>query len=124
MSDGITDCENICPLCGKRMFGHNYIECHKASVICLVRMNERITEMQEQLEARLIPSNSMELKWQPIETAPKDDSSLLLWGSGWCEPEVGYFDSGYRRYCNSYCTPYLSQPTHWMHLPEPPKEVE
>lgn len=58
-------------------------------------------------------------EWQPIETAPKDDlllgyaegmMRLVMWENGaWVQVgatiEKGWFE-----------------PTHWMPLPEPPKE--
>lgn len=72
-------------------------------------------------------------EWQPIETALKDGSSLLLfavelsysdtpqmyvgrwsttawWGPAWVAYEEGSD------------TEYL-EPTHWMPLPDPPKEA-
>ena len=65
----------------------------------------------------------MTMEWQPIETAPKDETEVLAcragkkwrqvlgwqWGSGGCD---GWYNSGGRNY----------DPTHWMPLPEPPKE--
>ena len=64
-------------------------------------------------------------KWQPIETAPRDETHVLVWTGGamttakydlefdWWEivvPSEGYRESD----CVS--------PTHWMPLPEPPEE--
>jgi Protein of unknown function (DUF551) len=72
------------------------------------------------------------MSWQPIETAPKDKSWVLLSGGqigyGWYEQEFppavvaqyagkswqfAWYDSG-------FYGEYLD-PTHWMPLPEPPK---
>ena len=84
------------------------------------------------------------MKWQPIETAPKDGTDILLFGrcawreyaDEYDEPEcvVGYYD---KYSVNEYCergaefgsawrsttkNPYedVVQPTHWMPLPKPP----
>lgn len=84
--------------------------------------------------------------WQPIETAPKDTSRILLWASDcgdhgkYPEIRIGWFegmgygtmwvndelwfgwvsvetrDDGYGSEENIYLSP-----THWMPLPEPPK---
>ena len=90
--------------------------------------------------------------WQSIETAPKNGSPLLVWDgfsvlvASYMEPDsfedwwetVGgededpdhegyeeYLDRAndgwiaYEPYCGDEC--YL-EPTHWMHMPSPPKE--
>ena len=79
------------------------------------------------------------MEWQPIETAPKDDSLLLLWASGhygsagsvklgsfreddmcgdlgamWLENDYDDFS------CTMASTPISA--THWMPLPPAPKE--
>lgn len=72
------------------------------------------------------------MEWQPIETAPKDGSDVLLYFpleglKGWSRvvichwrtigDERGHWvwqDRAVRGYSDAY------KPTHWMPLPEPP----
>ena len=82
--------------------------------------NKRLRELQQ---------------WQPIETAPKDDTMLLLWSMGihlgsWRvddgysgDEEPSWFDNSYDSFTTGYSASPLN-PTHWMPLPEPPKENE
>ena len=73
-------------------------------------------------------------EWKPIETAPKDGTDvILLWkGSvefGWYNvqrnPKFGewsFYFSGSAAYSASNRDPNCPNPTHWMPLPDPPKE--
>ena len=89
------------------------------------------------------------MKWQPIETAPRDGTPLLLWCPGmcswnrkdgmpdlvvglwWVDPyssrdlgawysDVGDVDQGYES-TGAYFEHESLRPTHWMPLPPPPE---
>ena len=81
------------------------------------------------------------MKWQPIDTAPKDGTHILIiipYTEEWRKPTVAiarwYNDSYNRKYRKP--RPYWQwdemrvgsqrelQPTRWMPLPEVPEEVE
>jgi len=70
----------------------------------------------EYIRADLVP------KWKPIETAPKDNTEVILF-----EPiygvTFGYFDAygPDRIWCMCDIVHRVARPTHWMPLPEPPK---
>jgi len=62
------------------------------------------------------------MNWKPIEAAPRDGSHVLLY-----RPEiqfVGYYSGPVAGWCiNAPGLPFMWPiPTHWMPLPEPPKE--
>lgn len=74
------------------------------------------------------------MEWLPIESAPKDGARVLLSnGHGaWMAEYRPIYGSGYRP-ANPWFSVMLNhdhlpeagrygQPTHWMPLPEPPKE--
>jgi hypothetical protein len=78
------------------------------------------------------------MSWQPIETAPKDGTEVLLfipvnWGETFQEvPRIGngnhveaaWYNPTRRLWLNRLDQWIKEQtPTHWMPLPEPPKEV-
>ena len=58
-------------------------------------------------------------EWQPIETAPKDDTDVLVFSDNsiW----IASFYHGIWWFEKNDDTVRLSKPTHWMPLPEPPK---
>jgi uncharacterized protein DUF551 len=84
-------------------------------------MEEDIAQNEESVEG-----------WQPIETAPKDGSNIMLYYPlegldkswerivfcYWSERENNWVWSG--RACRTFSRGF--QPTHWMPLPEPPNE--
>lgn len=64
--------------------------------------------------------------WQPIETAPKDGTWVMLGRAGRM-PEVGSWENGSPWLDGWFCGGERSDsygpdfdPTHWMPLPEPP----
>ena len=75
------------------------------------------------------------MNWQPIETAPKDGTDILIcdmtaqtprcdlvhWNQGW----IGC-SSTTLEYIGTYLSASVGfyMPTHWMPLPEPPKDGE
>jgi hypothetical protein len=73
------------------------------------------------------------MTWQPIETAPKDGTSVLVYGI-W-EGELNAQDDEcdvwkahffWDQWCvdgGEYYSQHVVDPTHWMPLPEPPKNL-
>lgn len=72
-----------------------------------------------------------ESQWQPIETAPRDGTDVLIYvpyypdgariETGWFSSK-GYWESYSRLYAGEHHSPLCRlQPTHWQPLPEPPK---
>jgi hypothetical protein len=60
-------------------------------------------------------------EWQPIETAPKDGTDLLLWWPYWSKiPVHGYWSLG--EWASLSAISEGDGPTHWMPLPAPPTE--
>ena len=70
-------------------------------------------------------------KWQPIETAPKDGTQILVW-SPYRHTCVTWYSGQYddqphgwidwftgKEYGGNW---YAHKATHWMPLPDPPKE--
>jgi len=66
------------------------------------------------------------MNWQPIETAPKDGTDLLLFYPS-SDGEAPFIDVNrwldWPREMNAYSwTTGGVNPTHWMPMPEPPKD--
>lgn len=67
-------------------------------------------------------------EWQPIESAPKDGTRVLLWASGWRHPFVGHASTEPNMAWLDVPTPTATQievfTTHWQPLPESPSANE
>lgn len=68
-------------------------------------------------------------EWQPIETAPKDRTFVLLSGFEYDRPparwiELGHFTGHVWQQDGMLNGEYLYEPTHWMPLPAPPRAKE
>lgn len=67
----------------------------------------------------------VERRWQPIETAPKDGTTLLVWNPTWYQGKGGQCVGVWFRPESKWYSIEITmsiQPTHWMPLPEPPTE--
>lgn len=72
-----------------------------------------------------------EMKWQPIETAPKDGTHIIAWRATAKPPhcESMYFvpydedGNGLWHWVQDGDSPSENFPTHWMPLPPPPEDV-
>ena len=61
--------------------------------------------------------------WQPIVTAPKDGTNILIWDKTWHkQPYVATWQTA-DLYWLEVGTGLTLSPTHWMPLPAPPKET-
>lgn len=58
--------------------------------------------------------------WQPIETAPKDGTSVLIYGGNPLGPLIARSWGGSVWSDGSF--PGVTDPTHWQPLPEPPED--
>jgi hypothetical protein len=67
-------------------------------------------------------------EWQPIETAPRDETAVLLYFPGSWETDgvrVGWWHEGAwyeHEWSSNPMTDFYEEPTHWMPLPHPPQE--
>jgi hypothetical protein len=80
-------------------------------------------------------------QWQPIETAPKDGTDILVWAVGYRWPEVVRYvlyndpaieeeagEPGFWRYSDDVfadvCEIEEGEFTHWMPIPSPPRALD
>ena len=61
------------------------------------------------------------MEWQPIETAPKDGSIVLIYRDGYVIDQACCWYSKEFEYWTPVGGYIFMGATHWMPLPEPPK---
>jgi hypothetical protein len=83
----------------------------------------------------------MEMNWLPIDTAPKDGTVFLGWSKAWVDEDFNpngirecFYNGGplepecwsakWKNDFDTWAVDEESEPTHWMPLPEPPKETQ
>ena len=87
------------------------------------------TTLQELVRLRKV---NEKYRWQPIETAPKDGTPILIYSGLRVDVPLGHVDHEKSIYISSFDgdwwiwdgnfgAEYAYEPTHWMNLPEPPK---
>jgi hypothetical protein len=72
---------------------------------------------------------ALKAKWQPIETAPKDGTEVLIYGLAWEDAQRGnyyavaaFLDGAWRDSPEDVDDGWeMNSPTHWMPLPTPPE---
>lgn len=72
------------------------------------------------------------MEWQPIETAPKDGTVVMLWVKNWRKTipvMIGWYGKitfeNPAGWVGEHCkVNHIDQPTHWMPLPPPPNSKE
>lgn len=57
------------------------------------------------------------MTWQPIATAPKDGTRVLAVNVKYGNVRVSWFDRPHETWA---AFSLISEPTHWMPLPDPP----
>ena len=87
------------------------------------RHDAAIQAMSKAMDRNMTES---ERGWQPIDTAPKDGTALLLLYVPELEGAIPQFVAGwvneFETWGNGAIQYWHRQPTHWQPLPDPPRE--
>jgi len=65
--------------------------------------------------------------WMPIESAPRDDTEVLLAGMEYNEIRIAVCSWTGKEWLSNFCIDHyktFKSPTHWQPLPQPPKEED
>lgn len=83
-----------------------------------IQARELVDEHKKELDAKdkRIAELEAQQQWQPIETAPKDGTPILVSGILLSACVARYVDDGFYRGRND-----MVKPTHWTPLPQPPQ---
>lgn len=114
-----------CPLCGGEAervdidegenVGGSCISCKR----CLASSNVEF-EFKENFISNWNRRVDAMSEWQPIETAPRDGTDVLLYLDGRMPCVAGYFRDGWYSFDAPEKALGFFAPTHWMPLPSPP----
>lgn len=98
----------------------------------LEQLRARVAELEEENTAlvktiqrdtltslRRLAEREAENEWQPIETAPKDNTVFLAWRKHATHPLMVRYEPSYDWFAN-YDGEHVYDLTHWMPLPKPP----
>lgn len=100
---------------------------HASDLTCM-ECGEDLMHGVDEVDLELVIQAMEVPPWQPIETAPKDRTSILAWWPTYHHhPFVCYFDNKNGFVWKGTIGSVLSfkgDPDKWMPLPEPPKESE
>jgi len=115
-----------CPFCGGadddlscdvKEYGRAYAICGRCDIKGPVIQSEGIGLEQEAIEQAAAAWNQRSA-WQPIETAPRDESEVLVWDGS--KIRTAYFWGGSWWSHGDDGSDFFVYPTHWQHLPSPP----
>jgi hypothetical protein len=84
----------------------------------LVELYERAARAAMQAAAAPEAPEAPSDAWQPIETAPRDGTRVLLARAGIEAQHTAFWSEGVWRCGNQQ---YFNKPTHWRPLPPPPQ---
>lgn len=120
-----------CPFCGsggviyfwqdEDLWSHNIVEWQKVRCTGCECEGQSSCEGYEESETAVAVWNTRAPQWQPIESAPKDGTRILLFGDG--DQVVAYFNVGYGTWGDGDHHDDIQGLTHWQPLPAAP-EVE
>jgi hypothetical protein len=71
-----------------------------------------------------LEKENAERQWRPIETAPKDGTQFIAYSQDLTGTGLSPFVSLCAWHPDAeFCTCELREPTHWIQLPEPPRDT-
>lgn len=110
----------LCPFCGGKSEQESYIVeavVHCSCCFAVIRRTHA-RDGDTGIAASAAAWNTRAPHWQPIETAPRDGTRLLLFGDG--DTVVAYFNVSYGTWDDGDHHDDIPGLTHWQPLPAAP----
>ena len=118
-----------CSRCGSKLVGKGTClrcpQCNPIAPPVIPPCGETSCETVAAIRQQLAEANARQ-QWRPIETAPRDGTLILFYDPKRNLRTVGYWHVYMFGECQEWRTLFTSamfNPTHWMPLPTPPKEL-